>query len=388
MDFALTKDQELIQQSAREFFKKECPKDKVRELKQGDKGYDPRVWKKMVRLGYTGLILPERYGGAEGDFIELMVLIEEIGRNIVPGPFFTTVVQCAAPILEFGSDKQKAAYLPGIAEKGEIWSFVMDEAAADCRATDIHLEASRQGAEYILNGKKLFIPYANSAKYYLVVARSQRRGEPEKGISVFIVDADASGIATEPIPTAAHDLRCEVRFDNVHIPAENLLGKPNCGWLIVDYILQRSAVLKAAEMSGGCQAVLELTLKYARERKQFNKQIGSFQAIQHRLVDLQTQVEGLKYLVHEAAWNVNHGFQSRMLCSMSKAMANTVYHRICYHGIVMHGAIGWTEEMDIGLYHVRTRSLASDAGGTGFHLDQIATALDDYQPEFQKLSGV
>jgi len=385
MDFALSKDQELIQQSAREFFKKEYPKDKVRDLKQDDKGYDRRAWKKMVELGYLGLALPEKYGGTAGEFIELTVLMEEIGRNIAPGPFFTTTAQCALPVLEFGTDEQKEGFLPGIAEKGQIWSFAMDEETADCRAVDVALSAECQGEEYILNGKKLFVPYANAAKYYLVIARTEHRAEPEDGISVFIADANAAGIEVEVMPTAAHDMRCEVRFDNVRIPKQNLLGELNHGWPIVDFILQRSAVLKAAEMSGGSQAVLELAVKYAKDRKQFNKPIGSFQAIQHRLVDLQTEAEGLRYLVYEAAWSISSGSPSRMLCSMAKALANTVYHRVCYHGIVMHGAIGWTEEMDIGLYHLRTRSLTSDAGGTSFHLNQIADELEDYQPDFLSL---
>jgi len=177
-------------------------------------------------------------------------------------------------------------------------------------------------------------------------------------------------------------MRCEVRFDNVAVPAENILGDENAGWKIVDCILQNAAVLKAAEMSGGAQAVLNIAVEYCRERMQFDKPIGSFQAVQHKLVDLLTEVDGLKFLVHKASWLITSGSPSRMLNSIVKAKANTVYHNVCYNGIFLHGAIGWTEEMDIGLYHLRTKTNQFDGGGSDFHQEQIAEELENYTPQF------
>jgi len=382
MNFALEKDQELIKKSAREFFEKECPKDKIRELKEDPKGYDPNMWKKMVSLGFLGLVIPEQYGGTEGEFIDLMVFMEEMGRNIVPSPFFSTVVLCGMPIQAFGTDKQKQNFLPQIAEKGKVWSFAQTEQLANHQPTDITLAASQDGDTYILNGTKLFVPYASSANYFLVVARTSQKDTPEDGISLFIVEAKSNGIGIEPIPTVARDNSCEVAFSNVRVPGENILGKKDKGWKIVDYIFQHAAVLKAAEMSGGAEAAFSIVNKYAKERKQFDKPIGSLQAVQFKLVDLFTDIDELKYLVHEAAWYIHAGKPSRMLNSMAKAKANTVYHDICYHGIFLHGAIGWTEEMDIGLYHLRTRSLIFEGGGTDLHLEKIAEELESYQPEF------
>ncbi len=383
MDYALAKDHEMIKKSAKEFFQKECPKDKVRELKEDAKGYDPKIWKKMVKLGYQGLVIPEKYGGLEGEFLELMVFMEELGRNIMPSPFFTTVVECALPILEYGTEEQKESYLPGIAEKGDIWSLAQSEQAADLEAADIKLSAVAEGSAFLLNGTKLFIPYASVSGSFLVVARTSDNDNAEDGITLFLVDANSTGVSLEPMPTAAHDNRSAVTFDNVSVSAENILGEKDRGWEIVDYITQHSSVLKAAEMSGGAQAALDLSVNYAKERKQFGKSLGTFQAIQHRLVDLLTGVDGLKYLVHKAAWNINNGTPSKLLNSAVKAKANTVYHNVCYHGIVMHGAIGWTEEMDIGLYHIRTRSMSSDAGGTDYHLERIARELETRTPAFK-----
>ncbi|MCP4751971.1 MAG: acyl-CoA/acyl-ACP dehydrogenase [Proteobacteria bacterium] len=385
MDFALEKDQEMIRKSAREFFEKECPKEKVRELKEDAKGYDPKTWKKMAELGYLGLTVPETYGGTEGEFLEMMVFMEEMGRNIVPSPFFTTGVLCTLPLIEFGTEEQKEAHLPRIAEKGEIWSFAQTEETASNEAGEIELAAVAEGDEYVLNGTKLFVSYAKAARKFLVVARTSSGQDPEEGITLFIVDAKTQGIRIEDMPTVARDGRCEVSFDGVRVPKENILGAVDKGWGIVDFVFQRAAVLKAAEMSGGAQAVLDIAVAYAKERKQFDKPIGSFQAIQHTLVDLLTGIDGLKYLVYEAAWKIGSGSPSRKLNSMAKTKANEIYHKVCYNGIVIHGAIGWTEEMDIGLFHLRTRASEFDMGGSDYHKERIACELEKQEPDFVKM---
>ncbi|MBT3368421.1 MAG: acyl-CoA/acyl-ACP dehydrogenase [Nitrospina sp.] len=387
MDFSLTKEQEMLRKSVKAFFKKECPKDKVRELKTESKAYDPKMWKKMVKLGFQGLIIPEEFGGMEGDFIELTVFMEEMGRNIAPMPYFSTVALCALPIVAYGSDEQKAAILPGIAEKGDIWTLAQTEFKANNESSEIEMTAKVDGDGFILNGTKIFVPYAHVANKMLVVARTGTPDHPERGITLFIVDLKNEGVTTEVIPTAAMDGRCEVVLNNVRVEKSDILGELDKGWEIVDYIQQCGAVLKAAEMSGGAQAAFNLTLDYAKERKQFDKPIGSFQAIQFRLVDLMTQVDGLKYLVYEAAWNIAAGMPSRMLNSATKARANEVYHNVCYQGIIIHGAIGWTEEMDIGLYHLRTRGLSYDLGASDLHREKIACDLENYEPDFVKMFG-
>ncbi len=384
MDFDFTKDQRLLQKSVRELFSKECPTDRIRDLKLDKSGFDKKLWKKMVKLGYTGLVLPEIYGGMDGTFFDLMIVMEEIGRNIVPIPYFTTVVQCALPILKFASSEQKEALLPLIAEKGEIWAYAMSEEMTDYDLANINLKAEKTGTDFVLNGTKLFIPHANVANKLLVVARTLN-DQTKEGISLFYLDTSTAGVKMEVIPTAAKDNRCEISFDQVRIPDKNLIGKFNFGWEVVDYILQCSSVLKAAEMSAGAQAALNMTVKYCKERKQFDKPIASFQAIQHKLVELLTEVDGLKHLVHRAVFDIQSGNPSRKLNAMAKIKANTVYHQVCHNGIYLHGAIGWTEEMDIGLYHIRTQALNSDGGGTHLHLRNLASEQKKYQPDFMEI---
>jgi alkylation response protein AidB-like acyl-CoA dehydrogenase len=382
MDFAFSKDQELIRSSVREFLKKECPKDSVRELKGSEKGYDPKVWKKMVKLGFQGLVIPEEYGGTEGELYDLVIFMEEAGRNVFPSPYFSTVCLCSMPLMEYATAEQKKKYLPKIAAKGAIWSLALKEETDSFESGDIRLRADLQGDEYVLNGKKLFVPYANSADHLLVVARTADEAG-EAGITVFIVDCKSAGLEIEIIPTVSHDTRCEVRFNDVKVPGADILGEQGRGWQIVDYILKAGALLKSAEISGSAQAVLDITTRYARERHQFDKPIGSFQSIQHRLVDHLCDIDGLKNLVYEAAETINSGNPSKRLCSMAKLKANQVHHRVCHEGIIIHGAIGWTEEMDIGQYHLQTKEFENDCGTSEVHAERIAEEFEEnYEPEF------
>jgi alkylation response protein AidB-like acyl-CoA dehydrogenase len=382
--FGFSKDQQLIQKSVRQFLEKECPKDRVRELKSDEKGYDPGVWEKMVELGFVGLAIPEEYEGMGGDYLELMIFMEEVGRNLLPSPYFATVALCALPIERFGSDAHKELILPAIAD-GQIWTLALMEASADYEAAGIELAAVREGDAYVLRGTKLFVPFAGAAEKFLVVGRTGNDGSAETGVTVFMVDAASPGISIDLIPTAARNQRFEVRFENVRVPAEDILGQVDRGWEIVEYLLQSATVLKCAEMSGGAQAVLEMTRRYARERIQFGKPIGSLQAIQHKLANTFIGVEGLKNLVYEAAWHINTGRPVKELASIVKVKANTVYQQTCIDGITIHGAIGFTEEMDVGLYHLRTKAMEFDLGGSEFHRERIIRELEQQVPLFRRI---
>ncbi|MEW6616552.1 MAG: acyl-CoA dehydrogenase family protein [Thermodesulfobacteriota bacterium] len=377
MDFDFSEDQVMIIDSARKFLEKECPKDKVREFKKDEKGYDPELWSRMAEMGWMGLILPEEYEGTGMDFFALTILMEEMGRNILPAPFFNTVALCSLPILEYGTSEQKKRFLPKIACGEEIWTLALTEPSADYEPSGVGLRAISSQEDYILEGTKLFVPYANVADRFLVVARTS-----QERITVLIVDAGSQGIKTEVIPTTAYDKQCEVVFDKVRVPKDNVLGEAGKGWEIVEFLLQRVSVLKCAEMLGGAQFVLEMANSYAKERVQFDKPIGSFQAIQHKLAGVFIDVEGLRRLVYEAAWHISAGTPSRLLTSMAKAKANEVYKRTCVEGIKVHGAIGFTEELDLGLYFIRTKASEFMLGDTGFHKERIAVELEDYQPLF------
>ena len=380
MDFSYSEEQEIFRKSVREFLKKECPKDKVRSLEEDEKGYDPEMWRKMAELGWMGVILPEEYGGVGGEFMDLALLMEEIGKNILPSPLLPTIL-CSLPILEYGTKKQKEEFLPKIASGEEIWTLALTEAPlATYEASGIRLNARLEGDNYILKGTKIFVPYAHVANYLLVAARTSEEKDPEKGITMFIVDAKNPNIKVEVIPTAARDKQCEVKFEEVKIPKDNVLGEVGKGWEIIEFILQRGAVLKCAEMLGAAEAVLEIANNYAKERVQFDRPIGSFQAIQHKLADMLCEVDGLKYLVYKAAWEISVSSPSKLSISIAKIKANEVYQQICISGIRIHGAIGFTMEHDIGLYFRRVKASEYAFGDSSLHKEVVADELEKYKP--------
>jgi len=371
MDFKLSEDQEMLRSLARDFLIKECPKARVRELEGDEKGYEPQMWKRMAELGWLGLVFPENYGGAGATFLDLVLLMEEIGRNILPGPFFSTIV-CALPILEYGNEEQKAKFLPEIAGGEAIWALAVIEASGNYKASETKTSARVEDEQYLLSGTKLFVPNANIANHLLVAAQT---GEGDKGITMFIVDASSPGVEVEIIPTIAEDKQCQVIFSNVKVPKGNILGDVGEGWNIVEFILDRAAILKCAEISGGCQAVVEMTNAYAKDRVQFDKPIGSFQAIQHRLVDMFVNVEGLQYLVYQAAWEISAGSPSRLHISLVKAKASEVYQQTCLDAIRIHGATGFTKEHDVGLYFRRVKAAEFAMGDTDLWRERVAVEL-------------
>jgi len=375
MDFSFAEEQDMLRISARDFLAKECPKAKVRVMDTDESGYDPQMWRSMAELGWMGLIFPEEYGGMRGSFMDMVILMEEMGRNILPGPYFSTIALCALPLLEYGNIEQKTKFLPQIAKGQSIWTLALTESSGRCQASDVKLRASAEGTNYVLQGCKLFVTDAHVADYMLVVGRIGEGNNPEEGITLFIVNAKGPNVKTEMTPTIGGDRQFIVSFNGVVVPEDNILGKMGKGWDIVDFILQRAAVLKCAEISGACQAVLDITSSYAKERIQFDRPIGSFQAVQHKLANMLIDVEAVQYLLYQAAWGITIGSPSPWQISAAKIKANEVYQRICIEAIAVHGAIGYTMDHDIGLYYRRVKAAQFMAGDTNLHREVISVAL-------------
>jgi alkylation response protein AidB-like acyl-CoA dehydrogenase len=375
MDFDFAEEQEMLRISARNFLAKECPKARVREIAESESGYDPKMWHGMAELGWMGLIFPEAYGGMGASFADLVILMEEMGRNILPGPFFSTIALCALPLLEYGSSEQKTKFLPQIAKGETIWTFALVESSGKYEASEVKLRAVLKGTNYVLQGYKLFVTDAHVADYLLVVGRVGGGRRAEDGITLFIVDARGPNVKLEAIPTIGGDKQFKISFDGVVVSRENIVGEIGEGWAIVDFMLQRGAVLKCAEMSGACQAVLDMTSSYAKERIQFDRPIGSFQAIQHKLAEMLIDVEAVQYLLYQAAWGISVGSPSPWQISAAKAKANEAYQRICIEAIAAHGAIGYTMDHDIGLYYRRVKAAQFAAGDTDVHREVVAIEL-------------
>jgi len=376
MDFELGEEQIMLKTSARDFLDKECPKKLVRDMMDDDKGYSPELWQKMAELGWQGLAFPEEYGGIGTSYLDLVVLLEEMGRALVPGPFMATVVHAGMTILAAGSEEQKSEYLGKITEGELIMTLALTEANGSYEAEDIQVKATASGDNFVINGTKLFIPDANVADYVICVART-KEGTGEDGISLFIVDTKAAGVNIEVLKTMTGEKLCEITFNNVSVPAANMLGNLNDGWTAIKAVLEQATVAECAWMAGGARWILETTLDYTKERIQFGKPIGSFQAIQHKFADLAVEIEGATSLVYYAAWAImENDTEKAIATSMAKAWCSDIYKHAAFEGVQIHGGIGFTWDHDMHLYFKRAKSSEVAFGDANYHREKIAQILN------------
>jgi alkylation response protein AidB-like acyl-CoA dehydrogenase len=370
MDLRYTEQQEILKKSAKDFLAKECPKAKVRELAKDPKGYDPAVWQKMAELGWLGFNIPEDYEGMGYSFEDLTMHIEEVGKNILPGPYIGTVVNTFA-IVEAGSDEQKKDLLPKISNGNCIVSLAWLEDNGLFDASGVTLKAASKGGDYVLNGTKVFVDCGHIANQFIVVART-KDGAGEDGVTLFLVDAKTAGVKAEVIPTIAHDHLCEVAFKDVTIPAKNVLGKVDKGWPILQLIIRKGSILKSAESLGGLQTIVEMTVAYAKERVQYDRPIGAFQALQHKMSDMWIAAGTSKFLLYEAAWMESEGLPCAKEASMAKAYINETYKMVTALGVKLHGGIGTSYDHDAPLYFQRAKAADTVYGSTDFHRELVA----------------
>ena len=375
MDFGLSEEQEMLKTSARDFLQKECPKQLVRQLDESDEGYSRELWRKMAGLGWMGLPFPEKYGGGGGSFLDLVVLLEAMGYNVVPGPFFSTVVLGGMTLLAAGNEGQKKELLSKVAGGKLILTLAMTEPNARYEAASVKTTAALHDGKYVINGTKLFIQDANVADYLLCVARTKTTGKPENGITIFLVDSKAPGVKCTLLKTMARDKQCEVVFDNVAVPKENMVGGLNRGWQIVQDVLQKAVVAKCAEMVGGAQAALDMAVAYAKERVQFNRPIGSFQAIQHYCANMVSDVDGSRFVTYKAAWKVSEGLPATMDVAIAKAWTGAAYSRVTLLAHQIFGAVGFTMDHDMHLYYRRAKAGEIMFGDGAFQRAIVAREL-------------
>ena len=375
MDLGLSEEQEMLRTLARDFLQKECPKRLVRQLDESDEGYSAELWQKMARQGWMGLVFPEKYGGSDGNFLDLLVLLEEMGYNILPGPFFSTVVLGGLTILAAGSEEQKMEFLPKIAGGEMILSLALTEPIASYDAASVKTKAIARNGEYVIKGTKLFVLNANVADYILCVARTRKTKNPEDGITIFLVDAKSPGVKCTLLKTLARDKQCEVVFDNVTVSEKSIVGEQDKGWPIVKDVLQKATVAKCAEMVGGAQAALDMAVNYAKERVQFGRPIGSFQAIQHYCANMATDVSGSRFITYKAAWKVSEGLPAALDVAIAKTWASEAYGRVTLSAHQIFGAIGFTMDHDIHLYYRQAKAAEIIFGDADFQRAIVAREL-------------
>lgn len=375
MDLDLSREQQILITSVREFLKKECPKTLIREMKEDEKGYPPRLWKKMAELGWMGVVMPEEYGGTGGDFIDLALLLEAMGEACLPGPFFSTVVLGGLAIQHFGTDTQKSSLLPKIADGDLIMTLAATEPGAWYELSGISALAKETGDGYRISGKKIFVENAIAADLILCAARMEKDGSPETGLTLFMVDARETGIQFNQLGTFGYDKQYEVVFDNVDVPRTHILGEPGKGEDILNELNGWAAVAKCAEMVGASQSAFDMAVAYAKEREQFGQPIGAFQAIQHHCANMAVDMDSSRYITYQAAWKIAQGLPVEMEIAMAKAWTSSAAARITRYSHQIQGAIGFCEEHDMHLYYRRAKTAAVAFGDSEYHYEKVAQEL-------------
>ena len=375
MDFGFSEEQEMLRKSARDFLAKECPMTYVRQMMEDEQGFRDEQWRKMAELGWMGLILPEAHGGAGLDFVDMIVVLEEMGRVVLPGPFFSTLVGAVA-IDAGGSAAQKEDLLPRLAAGRLRVTLAQLEPSARWDAEGIGLEARPAAGGYKLSGTKLFVPDAHTADLLIVAGRAPGSKGAE-GVSLFLVDAKAPGVTATLLKTMDQTRKlCELALADVSVPAERVLGQAGAGWKLLERVVDRGKVGLSAEMCGGAQKVLEMSVDYAKVREQFGRPIGSFQAIQHKCANMLVEVESSKSATYYAAWAVaNDVPEGPLAAAMAKAYCSDAYRHTSGEGIQIHGGIGFTWEHDAHLYFKRAKSSEILFGDPTYHRELLAQRI-------------
>jgi len=370
MDFSYNKEQKMYQDSARDFFVKECSFDLLREIFSTEEGYSKEHWNKIAHLGWTGMIIGEEYNGIGGTFLDLCPIIEEMGRSMFPGPFLVTAVSAAALISKEGDERIKKKILPLISDGKAIVSIAIGETGTEAAPEDIKTTAKRTDDGYILNGSKLFVPYAHVSDYIICLALDE--SVPGGGLTLFMVDGNSSGLECTPIPTFSVDKYSKVDFKEVKTKQRDIIGTPGMGWEAAEKLMTFAAASACVQMIGGMERVLEMTVDWVKNRKQFGMPIGSFQAIQHHCAEMAIDVESSKFITYQAAWKLSKTFDAKREVSMAKAWTGDAYQRLTATAIQVHGAMGFTEEYNLHYYYKQAKSLQLMHGGSRYHKQKVA----------------
>jgi alkylation response protein AidB-like acyl-CoA dehydrogenase len=357
MNFGFTEEQEMLRAEVRKFLDERCPMTEVRRISETDEGYSAELWNEMAELGWLGLLVPEAYGGAGLGWVDLVALLEETGRTLLPSPLLGSILAGAA-IESSGSEEQKRRWLPGIADGSQLFTLALLEAADLLGPEGVTLPGEREGEVTVLTGEKLFVPDAATATHFVV---SFRNGAGPEEVA--------------KLPTIDTTKRLgKLTLDGARVGSEAVLPGSSDGWAAVARLIDCATAAVTAEMIGAAEAAHALTVQYAKDRVQFGSPIGRFQGVKHPLADMYVDIESFKSLLYYAAWCLDESpAEAPRYVSMAKAYASDAFTRIGIAGIELHGGLGSTWEYDAQLYLKRSKWAKAMFGGSDHHYGRVAS---------------
>ncbi len=371
MTLTLSEEQSFLKDTAKKFAQEKTPTTHFREIRDNNNPecFDRKIWQEMSAQGWSGILIPEEYGGSNFGLAGIGVVLEELGRTLTPSPLFATSVVCATILNKAGNDSQKKEFLSKIASGEVTMAFALEEGPRH-KPFSINLEAKEDGKNFILNGKKNFVIDGGFADYIIVAAKTS---EKEDRLSLFILAKDVKGLNIIPTTMVDHKNAANIEFKDVIISKENMLGTLNGAREVIEETLDISRAALSAEMLGGALEAFDITLKYLKEREQFGEKIGSFQALQHRAALMFTDLELCKSCVIEALTAYDEGSNDlQRIVSLAKSKIGETFFNVSNEGVQMHGGVGVTDEYDIGLYMKRARVAEQTFGNSEYHRNRYA----------------
>ncbi len=367
-DLLLTDEQELLRRTARDFVERECPLAAVRRIDEDEAGFSPELWAKMAGLGWAGILVPTAYGGEGGALTDAAVLLEELGRGAVPGPYHSSAVTGALALLHAGSEEQKQRLLPALARGERIVTLAFTEARYGWTPDDVRAAAKPgAGGGFVLDGTKAFVPDAAAASDLIVAARA---GD---ALTLLTVDRQAPGVTLRPLPGFAGEPLFEVAFSGVEVAPDAVLGG---GWEALEPALDAAAALLCASMAGAIRRVYEMSMTYARRRVQFGQPVARFQRVQDRLIEMLNAADAARWTAYEALWKLESGRPgAQEAVSVAKAVASEGFYRACEDAHHVHAGVGSDKAYGLYLYTKRSRSLYHHLGDPAHHRARLARLL-------------
>ncbi len=370
----LTEEQSMLRDAARTWTQEKSPVSAFRKMRDSGAplGYDPAAFNEMAEMGWTGVIIPEEYGGSDFGYLSLGLVLEELGRTLTASPLLATALASASALILGGSDAQKEAWLPKIASGEAVATLAVDEGPHHA-PEKVALAATKSGAGYSLSGTKTFVLEGMAAAVLVTSARTAGKPGDKDGITLFLVPADAKGVSRKALKLADSRGAAVVTFDKVELGADAVLGEAGKGWDLLEKVLDRARAGLAAEMLGSATQAFDTTLDYLKTRVQFGQVIGSFQALQHRAAKMFTDLELARSCVEAALTAIdNNAPDVPELVSLAKAKVGDTLHLVSNEMVQMHGGIGMTDAHDAGFYLKRARAAEATFGGQSYHRDRYA----------------
>ena len=375
LNLRLSESEEMLKKTGLDFVRRDAPKEVIQALQESGTGFTEELWRKAVEMGWLGIIIPEKYGGTGNSLTSAGVLFEALGTGPLPGPYFSSGILGSSIVLEAGTEEQKQSILPAIAEGEQILTLALTEPEYSWEPSSVQTTAKSKNGNFVLNGLKLFTFDAQAATHFIVVARTTKRADPSRGISLFLVDSKSDGVSVRRLPGFLAGRTFEVKLDSVKVPRVALLGEKDEGWQALRQAVAKSIPVLCAYKVGGCQAVIEMALEYSRTRVQFGMAIGRFQRVQDMIMEMVDRADAARWTTYEALWKLDTQRPADESVHLAKAVASEAYWEVCTLAHRVFSGISYSKEHPVSFHTRVSRHLYNLLGDPSYHRQQIARLI-------------